>query len=153
MPVDQSGYWVPPATVHLPELKIPHPPGYMYRSPIPEPTTQTPGELLKEYYGDRANVRDWTDPNGVLRKQQEMYNNYPQHAVRPIGSSGLIGRWPRPNGLRAVPVPVYGAGTVPDGPEVVVEFRKIRNRDRPSRGTFLMPLGVSARIMKNIAML
>ena len=141
MPINHLGRWFPPTTVHPSQLHIPHPPGYIYQYPIPEATGQTPGELLSKYYNKRTNPRDWTDPSGVLCKQQETYRSHPQYAIWPIGSSGLIAKWPRPGNLRAVPVPVYGTGSV--AREDTLDVIEFRNRDRqcPSKGAFTMYFG------------
>jgi len=151
MPINHLGHWFPPATVHPSELHTPHPPGYIYQTSIPKATTQTPGELLSKYYSKTADFRDWTDPKGVLCKQQETYRYYSQYAMWPIGSPGLIAKWPRPDGLRAVPVPVYGADSVArvENPEVI-EFRN-RNRRCPLTGAFSLLLRRLTRMTKNVA--
>ncbi|KAH0833433.1 hypothetical protein J3R83DRAFT_12547 [Lanmaoa asiatica] len=136
MPIDRSGFWSPPTTVHPSELHAPLPPGYTYHDTIPPPTTLTPTELLDKFYIARRREPDWTDPNGVLKVQLAILQRYPKHAVRSIGSSGLIAKWPRPNGLAAVPVPVRGAGSTSDGRQVAIEFRTWK-RECPSIGLSL----------------
>ncbi|KAH0836444.1 hypothetical protein J3R83DRAFT_8049 [Lanmaoa asiatica] len=132
MPVDHSGFWSPPTTVHPSELHAPFPRGYNYRDLIPAPTTQSPRELLEDFYR-RHDHPDWTDPNGVLKLQIEFYQQHRENAAIPIGSSGLVATQPRPDGLAAVPVPVCGAGVTSDRRQVIVEFRN-RDRGRPSKG-------------------
>lgn len=132
MPADQD-CWVPPATVNPSELKLQDPPEDEDASLVP--TMPTPGELLNKHYPEWASVRDWTDPKGPLRKQLEMYCKYPKYAVRPIGSAGLVGQWPRPGGLRAVPVPMYRENSPFDWSKVIVEFKNCDPKC-PSKGTF-----------------
>lgn len=132
MSADSSRPWHPPTTVQPSQLHAPLPPGYTYTDSTPTFTKQTPGKLLDRYYFHRRNEPDWTDPNGVLSKQMEVYLKYPDYAVAPIGSPGLVGKWPRPNDLPAEPVPVYDVPI--RGIQFVVEFRNL-DPACPSAGT------------------
>lgn len=136
MSFNRSGNWSPPTTVHPSELHAPLPPGYSYESLVPPFTTRTPGELLEKYYSERRSNPDRADPHAILRKQVEVFLNHPGNVGAPIGSQGLVGKWKRPNGLAAEPVPVYGTDLVPDGPRAV-EFRDL-DQEGPSTGTLPM---------------
>ena len=104
---------------------------------------RTPGELLEKYYSEKRSDPDRTDPKAILRKQIEVYLKYPGNVGAPIGAQGLVGKWERPNGLAAEPVPVYGADSVLDRPRAV-EFRDL-DQEGPSTGTLPMLFEMSAQ--------
>lgn len=134
MSFNDSGDWSLPTTVRPSDLHAPLPSGHPYDSLVPPSTTLTPGDLLRNHHHNRGTL-DRADPS-VLRIQMEVHRNHPENAALPIGSTGLIGRWKRPNGLPAELVPVHGVEPILDRSQAVVEFRD-RDQEGPSSGTLL----------------